>query len=80
MMTEIGATLARPHVWQPAANPGQARTLLLLHGMGADEHDLLALGRLLDPSANLLSPRGLVNNDGLNRFFLRFPDGSFDEP
>ena len=76
----IGRTLARPHVWQPSATPDTSRTLLLLHGMGADEHDLLALGRLLDPAANLLSPRGLVNTDGANRFFLRFPDGSFDEP
>ena len=76
----IGSTLARPHVWQPSANPAASRTLLLLHGMAADEHDLLALGRLLDPSANLLSPRGLVNTDGANRFFLRFADGSFDEP
>lgn len=76
----IGGSLARPHVWQPAKDPADARTILLLHGMGADEHDLLSLGRLLDGKANLLSPRGLVNTDGQNRFFLRYPDGSFDEP
>jgi len=76
----LGATIDRPHVWQPAAqNVAGARTILLLHGMGADEHDLLALGRLLDPAANLLSPRGLVNPDGLNRFFMRHADGTFDE-
>jgi predicted esterase len=52
---------------------------LLLHGSGADEHDLLPLGKLLDPGANLLSPRGLVRVDGANRFFLRNDDGTFVE-
>ena len=69
--------VSRPHVWRPAAEPGKARTLLLLHGSGADEHDLLPLGKLLDSSANLLSPRGLVRVDGANRFFLRNDDGTF---
>lgn len=71
--------LTRPHVWQPSANPAEARTLLLLHGTGADERDLLGLGRLLDPDANLLAPRGLVRAFGMNRYFMRFDDGSFDE-
>jgi predicted esterase len=51
----------------------------LLHGSGADEHDLLPLGKLLDPAANLLSPRGLVRVDGANRFFMRNDDGTFVE-
>lgn len=71
--------VSRPHVWRPAADPSSARTLLLLHGSGADEHDLLPLGKLLDPNANLLSPRGLVRVDGANRFFLRNDDGTFVE-
>lgn len=71
--------VSRPHVWRPAADPPSARTLLLLHGSGADEHDLLPLGKLLDPNANLLSPRGLVRVDGANRFFLRNDDGTFVE-
>lgn len=71
--------VSRPHVWRPATDPASARTLLLLHGSGADEHDLLPLGKLLDPSANLLSPRGLVRVDGANRFFLRNDDGTFVE-
>ena len=71
--------LSRPHVWQPSQNVATARTLLLLHGTGADERDLLGLGRLLDPDANLLSPRGLVRAFGMNRYFMRFDDGSFDE-
>lgn len=71
--------VSRPHVWRPSAEPASSRTLLLLHGSGADEHDLLPLGKLLDPTANLLSPRGLVRVDGANRFFLRNDDGTFVE-
>ena len=70
--------LTRVHVWKPAANPATARTLLLLHGTGADENDLLGLGRQLDPEANLLSPRGNVVTDGMARFFVRHDDGTFD--
>jgi phospholipase/carboxylesterase len=75
----IGATTRRPHVWKPASDVASVRTLLLLHGTGADERDLLGLGKALDPQANLLSPRGLVVADGMSRFFLRYPDGRFDE-
>jgi predicted esterase len=48
--------------------------LLLLHGSGADEHDLLSLGRELDPRANILSPRGAVSQQGMTRFFEYEPD------
>jgi phospholipase/carboxylesterase len=65
--------LTRPHVFE---KKGQ-RTLLLLHGTGADEHDLLRLGSALDPEASLLSPRGMVSENGMNRFFERRPDGTF---
>lgn len=75
----IGSDLTRAHVWQPAENPSAARTLLLLHGTGADEYDLLNLGKAIDGKANLLSPRGLVDENGMNRFFVRYSDGSFDE-
>jgi predicted esterase len=71
--------LSRPHVWRPSPEPGSAKTILLLHGSGADEFDLLPLGKALDSTANLLSPRGLVKVDGANRFFLRHEDGTFDE-
>ena len=79
-MSGIGGTTRRPHVWKPSSDVRGNRTLLLLHGTGADEHDLLSLGRALDPDANLLSPRGLVVAEGMSRFFLRYPDGRFDEP
>jgi phospholipase/carboxylesterase len=72
--------LSRPHVWEPPSADGSGRTLLLLHGSGADEHDLLGLGRALDPTANLLSPRGLVKVGGANRYFEMFSPGVYDEP
>ncbi|MEE2040055.1 alpha/beta hydrolase [Nocardiopsis sp. CT-R113] len=65
------------HVFEPATVPG-APTLLLLHGTGADEHDLLPLGRALAPGAALLSPRGRVTENGMNRWFRRLREGVFD--
>ena len=53
-------------------------TLLLLHGTGGDENDLIPLGQLLLPNANLLSPRGNVPEGGMARFFRRLREGVFD--
>jgi predicted esterase len=59
--------------------PGRSnRTLLLLHGTGGNERDLIALGRELDPNAALLSPRGKVLENGMPRFFRRLAEGVFD--
>jgi len=57
---------------------GSGRTLLLLHGTGGNEHDLVPLGRELDPNAGLLSPRGKVLENGMPRFFRRLGEGVFD--
>ena len=65
------------HRWEPSPTAGRA-TLLLLHGTGGTEHDLIDLGRSLLPGANLLSPRGQVSENGLNRFFRRLAEGVFD--
>jgi phospholipase/carboxylesterase len=60
--------------------PGTSgRTLVLLHGTGGTESDLLGLGRALDPDAALLSLRGKVLENGMPRFFRRLAEGVFDE-
>ncbi len=59
--------------------PGSSkRTLLLLHGTGGNERDLIPLGHDLDPSASLLSPRGKVLENGMPRYFRRLAEGVFD--
>jgi phospholipase/carboxylesterase len=54
------------------------KALLLLHGTGGTENDLIDLGKLIAPGFNLLSPRGKVVENGLNRFFKRKAVGVFD--
>ncbi|KRE12391.1 hydrolase [Bosea sp. Root483D1] len=66
------------HRFEPATAPGQA-PLLLLHGTGGDENDLLPLGRTVAPGAALLSPRGRTLEAGMPRFFRRLAEGVFDE-
>ena len=56
----------------------RSRPLLLLHGTGGDENDLLPLGEVAAPGVALLSPRGQVTEGGANRFFRRFAEGVFD--
>jgi phospholipase/carboxylesterase len=59
--------------------PGKSeRALLLLHGTGGNERDLIPLGHELDPNASLLSPRGKVLENGMPRFFRRLAEGIFD--
>ena len=60
--------------------PGRAEqpVLLLLHGTGGDESDLLPLGEALLPGAPRLSPRGKVLENGMPRFFRRLAEGVFD--
>lgn len=66
------------HLFRPATDPGPGVTLLLLHGTGGDEHDLLPLADLLAPGAAVLSPRGDVLERGMPRFFRRLAEGVFD--
>jgi phospholipase/carboxylesterase len=52
--------------------------MLVLHGSGGDEHDLLPLAARIAPGRALISPRGKVNEQGITRFFRRAPDGAWD--
>jgi len=65
------------HVFVPAEKP-ISPTLMLLHGTGGDERDLLPLGKELWPGAALLGVRGKVLENGMPRFFRRFAEGVFD--
>jgi len=57
----------------------EERPLLLLHGTGGDENDLIPLARMITPTAALLSPRGKVLENGMPRFFRRLAEGVLDE-
>ncbi len=65
------------HRYEAGSDPA-APPLLLLHGTGGDENDLLPIGRKLSPGSALLSPRGDVLEHGMPRFFRRFAEGVFD--
>jgi predicted esterase len=73
----MAADLGFEHVFQAPADP-DAPTLLLLHGTGGTEHDLLPIGESLAPGAGVLSPRGKVLERGMPRFFRRLAEGVFD--
>lgn len=75
--TTMNALELHVHRWEPAAAETSG-TLLLLHGTGGDEHDLLPLARLVAPGAALLSVRGNVLEHGAPRFFRRLAEGVFD--
>lgn len=68
------------HKFIPAANhQRETPTLVLLHGTGGNEEDLLPLGVELAPGASLLGIRGNVIENGMPRFFRRLAEGVFDE-
>jgi glyoxalase family protein len=77
-----GEALGFVHRYLPptaGAERAGSTTLLLLHGTGGDEDDLVPLGRALVPGAGLLSPRGKVLERGAQRFFRRLAEGVFDQ-
>ncbi|WP_042477130.1 alpha/beta hydrolase [Bacillus ndiopicus] len=63
------------HIFEHGTN---GRTLLLLHGTGGTEKDLIGLGKEIDANANILSVRGNVSENGMPRFFRRIAEGVFD--
>jgi phospholipase/carboxylesterase len=56
-----------------------APTLLLLHGTGGNERDLLPLAEMIAPHASVIGVRGNVSENGMPRFFRRLQEGVFDE-
>ncbi|HEU5140588.1 MAG TPA: alpha/beta hydrolase [Bacillales bacterium] len=64
------------HIFRKGKND---RTLLLLHGTGGTEEDLLPIAEMIDPEASVLSVRGNVSENGMPRFFRRVAEGVFDE-
>jgi len=70
--------LAFIHRFEPSKRLGTP-PLLLLHGTGGDENDLLQLGEMVSPGSALVSPRGKVLEHGMPRFFRRLSEGVFDE-
>lgn len=76
MTADPGTAVGRPHVWLPGAT---ATPLLLLHGTGGDEHDLLPLRDVMAPGSAALAPRGTVVENGMPRYFRRLREGVFDE-
>ncbi|WAH44656.1 alpha/beta hydrolase [Alicyclobacillus fastidiosus] len=67
------------HKFIPSSTGNNDTTLLLLHGTGGSEEDLLPLGRFLAPDAAMLGVRGKVLEGGMPRFFRRLSEGVFDE-
>lgn len=74
----MAETLSYVHRFEKGTE-ADARSLLLLHGTGGDENDLVPLGRTVAPGASLLSVRGKILENGMPRFFRRFGEGIFDE-
>jgi phospholipase/carboxylesterase len=66
------------HIFQNGQN-SNAPTLLLLHGTGGTEHDLINVGKMISDESPILSVRGNVSEFGMSRFFRRISEGVFDE-
>jgi phospholipase/carboxylesterase len=66
------------HRFVPAEDKTSAEMLVVLHGTGGDENDLIGIGQAIAPGAAILSPRGNVLENGAPRFFKRLAEGVFD--
>jgi len=77
MSTPNRSELGFVHRFVPGSDSGRT-PLLLLHGSGGDEHDLIPLAERIAPGHALVSPRGKVNEQGITRFFRRAPNGAWD--
>ena len=67
------------HAYEAGSGDAASTALLLLHGTGGNETDLVPLGRMIAPGATIVSPRGKVLENGMPRFFKRLAEGVFDQ-
>jgi predicted esterase len=74
MTDDLGFT----HRFVPSEDSASGETLIVLHGTGGDENDLIGIGQTVAPGAAILSPRGNVLENGAPRFFRRLAEGVFD--
>lgn len=74
MSDDLGYT----HRYVAASDPGSRETILVLHGTGGTENDLIGIAEAISPGAAILSPRGNVSENGALRFFRRLAEGVFD--
>jgi phospholipase/carboxylesterase/glyoxalase family protein len=74
----MSVALGFVHRFIPSSGGNGSPVLLLLHGTGGDEQDLIPIGQALSPGAAILSPRGKVLERGMPRFFRRVAEGVFD--
>ena len=65
-----------PHLYREGN--AQGPVALTLHGTGGNEHDSVQLAEMLLPGQPVISPRGKVNEHGMNRWFARAAEGVFD--
>lgn len=72
------SNLSMKHIFKPGSDPA-APVLVLLHGTGGNEHDLLPIAEMLSPESSVLGVRGNVLENGMPRFFRRLAEGVFDE-
>lgn len=79
MQVHHGTIEGYTYAYQPANDPSPRLALLLLHGTGGNEWDLVPMGEELLNGAPLISPRGRVSENGMARFFRRHAEGVFDE-
>ncbi|MGP6140119.1 MULTISPECIES: alpha/beta hydrolase [unclassified Jeotgalibaca] len=68
-------------IYEHIYKPGKINhpTFLVLHGTGGNENDLIPLVNYIDPDAGILSVRGNVSENGMNRYFRRLAEGVFDK-
>ena len=71
------STRSFQHLYRPTTGV-TPHNLLLLHGTGGDEHDMVPLAEAILPGAGIISPRGQVVENGAPRFFRRFAEGVLD--